>query len=790
MYKNIFLTFSLFILGISYSVAQNKSIDIKGKVVESANKISIEFATILILDKTTNEAIAGTVADIDGEFELKYYKDNDFYIKVSFIGFKDKLIKKFKITDNKLDIGIIILSEDESVLAEVTVRAEKSQTVFKLDKRVFNVGKDLSSTGSSALEILDNVPSVDVNIEGVISLRGSTGVQILINGKPSVVASSNALGSITADMIERIEVITNPSAKYDAEGSSGIINIIIKKSEKRGTNGSVTINTGIPKNHSIGFSLNRRTEKFNLFSQFGYGKRVFPKEFESRNTDISNGTTLYNIGKSDKNEDFYNVILGLDYHINDLNMITLSGNYTFENEKEYSNQIYSLSSNDVLTDTWSRNEETEATNPKWQSELQYKKDFKDNKDHNLLISALGTSFGKDKESLFENTTSIGNKPNTSQKVYTELEQEKYTFKIDYIRPFSEKYILEIGSQYVVNTIYNDYSISDLNNEIWSVNENYSNILDYSQGVLGMYTTGTYEGDKWGIKMGLRLEKTDLKAKLINTNTENNQKYTNLFPSVHTSYKINNDISFQAGYSKRIFRPRSWDLNPFFSFRDNFNIRTGNPNLEPEFTDSYEFTSIYKLNKLSLNFGLYHRYTKDVIERVISFENNISTSSPQNIGTNNTTGLELNAKYSPFNWFSITMDINYNTYMRKGEFEDMIFDFSAERWSLKTKGKFSLPAKITMEITGNYRSEYKTIQQTISDNFFMNLGLRKKIMKGKMNVSLSVRDIFETRKRESITDQIDFYNTATSQRGRFVTLGVSFGFGKGDAMEFSSGRNRF
>ena len=251
----------------------------------------------MIGDNKTKAAITGVTTELDGEFKVET-NATDFYIEISFIGFENKTITEFSIKNGKVSLGQIYMSENNQELEEVVVRAEKSTTEFRLDKRVFNVGKDLSSTGASALEVLNNVPSVNVDIEGAVSLRGSSGVQILINGKPSVLASEqgNALGTITADMIDKIEVITNPSAKYDAEGTSGIINIVIKKEERKGINGSVSINTGFPQNHSIGLSLNRRTEKFNLFSQVGVGYREMPNDSENINRDLVNGKTVYSNG--------------------------------------------------------------------------------------------------------------------------------------------------------------------------------------------------------------------------------------------------------------------------------------------------------------------------------------------------------------------------------------------------------------------------------------------------------------------------------------------------------------
>lgn len=780
----LFLVFSSV---VTFSFAQKQGIEIQGKVIEGNSQQPIEFATIMIGDKATKKPITGATTDLEGNFNLRT-KATNFYIEISFIGFTNKTITDFDIQNQKVNLGTVILLSDSETLDEVVVRAEKSSTEFKLDKRVFNVGKDLSNTGASALEVLNNVPSVNVDIEGAISLRGSQGVQVLINGKPSVIAneSGNALGTITAEMIEKIEVITNPSAKYDAEGTSGIINIIIKKEEKKGINGSVTFNTGIPNNHSVGLSLNRRTEKFNLFSQVGVGYRTYPSESEGINQNLENNTTINSFGNGDKNETFYNFVLGTDYHINDLSVITLSGSFAYEIESETSSTNFSkIDANQTLESEWIREEETEALNPKFQYELQYKKDFKDNKEHSLLISATGRSFAKDQASKFNDMTVSGANNNKLQDTRTDFKNANYTFKLDYNKPYSDKLTLETGAQYDIGDVANDYAVSEQVNNEWVNDPDLTNIFDFNQKVLGVYSTAAYEGDKVGLKLGLRLENTDLKTVLETGDKRNSQNYTNLFPSVHTSYKLMENFSLQAGYSRRIYRPRLWDLNPFFNIRNNFSIRTGDPGLQPQFTDSYELNSIYIIGKTSMNFGVYHRYTTDVVERVTTFEGNVGTTKPTNVGTERTTGLEFNAKYSPNKWLTINGDINYNYSNRVGTYEMTSFDFNADQWTSKITTKFKLPAKIDLEITGHYQSSYQTLQSIRSGNIFADLGLRKKIMNGKAILNLSIRDVFASRVYENETTIDDaFYLYSRRQRGRFTTVGISFGFGKGEAMEFA------
>lgn len=786
-----FFGFFILLASGTAAYAQNKEIQVSGTLIEEKGDLPVPYATVVLYKTDSREIIMGTTTDGDGEFKLSS-PTPDFYVEISFMGFKTKTINDFTIDNNRLNLGTVELSEDSQALQEVVITGEVSTTVFKLDKRVFNVGSDISSTGVSALEVLNNVPSVNVDIEGQISLRGSGGVQILINGKPSVLAdgSSNALGTITADMIESIEVITNPSAKYDASGTAGILNIILKKEDEKGWNGSVSVNTGYPANHNAGLSLNRRTNKFNLFTQLGAGYRSMPGESESINRNLTNGEVIHSFGESFRDESFFNITLGTDYHINDLNVITLSGNFAYEMEEQPSTTRFRFA--DTAGEpgsSWFRNEETEGTNPKWQYDLNYSKQFKNHEDHTLIISTLGSFFGKDQSSKFFNTTIYGVNDNNDQLTKTKFQRADYTIKADYTNPLTDRITLEAGAQYEMNDVGNDYEVRNLIDGVFEINPDLTNNFDYDQKVLGAYATAAYEKDKWGVQGGLRVENTDLKTLLTNTNESNSQNFTDFFPSLHTSYKVSDGLSFQAGYSRRIMRPRLWDLNPFFNITNNYSIRMGNPDLQSEYTDSYELTSIYRIGKASLSSSVYYKYTTDVIERVTRFDDNVSISTPQNIGTNGAVGFETNGKFSPLSWLTLNGDFNFNYFNRIGNFEGQSFDFSGDQWSSKLGAKLMLPADIDLEITGQYQSKYKTIQGEVSGYAFMDIGVRKKILKGKAVVNLAVRDLFESRKFERHVFQPTFETYDRFQRDRVITFGVSYAFGKGEAMTYSGGRRR-
>lgn len=776
----------LLLLFLGFNVnSQETLLTVKGIVVDSKSELAIPYATIVVLSDSSESIITGISTIDDGSFSIQLDTTKSF-LEVRFLGYVSQQLKFFPSTD----LGKILLESEVQDIDEVKVTAEKSTMEFKLDRRVFHVGKDISSTGAGALEVLNNVPSVTVDIEGNISIRGNAGVQILIDGKPSVFSDdpAKALGSLTADMIESVEVITNPSAKYDAGGTSGIINIILKKQEKKGLNGSISLNTGIPDNHSIGGSINYRTEKFNFFTQFGGGYRSYPRYQDAINENHTDSSIVKSNGVNYRNEQFYNITLGTDYYINKYNTLTLSGNFAYEIESQPSETNFLIYEKGVLVSDYSRIEETTAENPKYQYDLKYEKKFKNNKKHVLQMSALGKFFGKDQRSLFTNRINSGSDNSFDQRTQTYFFQSDYTFQLDYINPFSDNWMLETGSMYQVNDVGNDYAVFDLDsNSNWSTNDNLTNNFIYNQKVLGIYGTGSYEGEKWGVKIGLRTENTDLQTKLVTTNEENNLNYTNFFPTLHTSYKFTKKFSMQIGYSRRIYRPRLWDLNPFFNVRNNYNIYTGNPHLQPEFADSYELTAIWYLGKVSLNGSLYHLYTTDVIESVSIFENNVNISTKQNVGTNNKTGLELNGKYSPTKWLTITGDFNYGMFQRRGVFQSSNFDFNGQQWQSKMMLKFKLPASIDFEVNPQYQSGYKTVQGVSSGFAFVDLGIRKKIWKGKMVLNLGVRDLFASRIRETVIDKETFYLYSFSKRGRFITFGVSYSFGKGEAMSYNGGR---
>lgn len=773
-------------------IAQKSSIKVEGVVVDKSTSKPLDFATIALYENESKELIAGGITNSVGKFTLASTTE-DFYVEVSFLGYTTLLVSDYEIKGQSVYLKTIMIEPDQELLEDVLVTAEKSQTVFELDKRVFNVGQDLTTSGGSALDVLNNVPSVNVNIEGVVSLRGNSNVQILINGKPSVLTSGNTLGSITADMIEKIEVITNPSAKYDAQGTTGIINIVLKKENKKGLNGSMSLNVGSPLNRNIGLSMNLRTEKFNFFSQFGVGKRSRIYSYNGVTLDRKNVNSnyLYNDGSSGRDEQVYHMVLGTDYHINKFNVITLTGNFAYEVEDNYSDTFYEKTDrSDVLINSSSRNEVAEATNPKINYDLTYKKSFDGNEDKSFIISATGNSFSKDQVSNFENKGIFGEFESFEQQFENEYLRAEYAFQADYVHPFSKDSELETGIKYVITEISNDYDLMDWVNDTWTSNPEFTNIFSYDQNILAAYTTYGYEFGKLGIKGGLRVENTAIKSLLEVTNEVNDQNYTNLFPSIHSSFKFTETFQVQMGYSRRIGRPDMRELNPFTSFNDNLNLRTGNPDLLPEFTNSYEISGLRTWGGATLSGALYHRRTDGVISRITTVIDSLTITTPMNLGQSRNTGLELNGSFDPAKWYRLMVDANWTSFHRTGVLESKDFDFSNSSWSAEFTNKFKFPHDIDLEIGVNYQSAVERVQGKTLSYAYADFGIRKKLMKGRTVINFSMRDVFKSRREKTEVDLEDFYRYRESIRApQQWILGISYGFGKGDAMEYSGQSRR-
>ncbi|MBT5392519.1 MAG: TonB-dependent receptor, partial [Flavobacteriaceae bacterium] len=602
----------LFFLFISTSLlhSQNNKVIVTGTITDSETNIPLEYATISVFNVNSEKAVNGVISDSNGEFSIELNKGN-YDFKVEFISFKIKYYRNITVND-PLDLGTIELSIDENMLEEIEVIGEKTEIEIKLDKTVYNIGKDLTLKGSSVSDVLDNLPSVEVDIEGNVSLRGNESVRILINGKPSGlvgISSNEALKQFPSESVEKVEVITSPSARYNAEGTAGIINIILRRSKLTGFNGSLSLNSGYPERYGVSANLNYRTKKLNFFNNVGYNTRTSEGSFINETeyyTDqaINNFLNENGVRDSERNSNYLNT--GIEYFISD--KTSLVGSYVSRKSDGFTNNTNNVNQNFNTISKFSERLEKE-------SEIDDTNEFSINLTHdfNKEGHVLTIDYQKEKSSENENGF-ISNsqlKPvftkYLSEKVNTDEIQESELFKIDYVLPIKKDGQFELGFRRSNQYQDIDYLAEneDLNGNF--INDlNLSNTLLYNEKVNAFYTQYGNKKNKFSFLLGLRYEESKTTVKQLANNTNNVKNYNDFFPTLNLSYQIKENETITFGYNRRIRRARSYFINPFPSKSSATNIFQGNPNIDPTYSNGIDLGYLKRYEKLTLNGSIYYR----------------------------------------------------------------------------------------------------------------------------------------------------------------------------------------
>ncbi len=759
---------------------------IKGKVIDSHSKAPLEFATITFFSKRDSTIKGGGVTDLDGNFSIE--SSFGTFAKIEFIAFQAKTITDIPFERGvfHLDMGTIKLDPDAEVLAEIEVTAEKSQMQISLDKRVFNVGKDLASRGGTAEDILDNVPSVSVDIEGGVSLRGSSGVRILIDGKPSsLVGSDNANGlrSIPANMIEKVEVITNPSARYEAEGMAGIINIVLKKNQKKGLNGSFDLSLGYPESYGAAINLNYRKNSLNFFINYGFQYRTGPGGGFNYQENYIGDTTFISDQKRKLNRGGLNnnIRFGADYFFSPKSTLTMGMTYKVgddDNTSELKYFDYINNTDNLLGLTIRTDDEIEEeTNQEYF--MTHTQKFK-RKGHQL-ISDIRYSDKSEVESsefreqFFDTDLNPNTIPDLLQRSRNDEGNGQLQIQIDYIHPFGKEGKFELGYRSSFRDITNDYLVEEFNDVEWTALEGLSNNFIYDENIHSIYGIYGNKIKKFSYQLGLRMEATDLYTELEQTKEVNDTLYAGLFPSVFLGYEAGGQNSFQISYSKRLRRPRFWDLNPFFTYSDARNFFSGNPNVGPENTDSYEISHIKYWEKGSLTSAIYYRHSTDVIERIKEFNaDGTTTTRPQNLNKRDDFGFEFTYNLQAYKWWRINGNFNFFRSITDGG--NLGDDFKADTYSWMTRitSRTTVFNNVDIQIRGNYRAPRETTQGKRKAMYTFDLGVSKDVLKKKATITLSVKDVFNSRKRVYTTFGENFYSDGEFQwRSRATNLTFNY-----------------
>ena len=750
--------------------------EIKGKVIDTETDEPLEYATVSLFHSQDSTLVTGVITDSKGLFSLKA-KPGKYYVVVQFMGYKDKTLN-VNIKDNKtvVSLGEILMNTDAALLDEVEIVAEKSTMSMTLDKRVFNVGKDVSSTAGNAIEVLDNIPSVNVDVDGNVSLRGDSGVQILVDGKVSGLAGTStqdALRSLQADMIERIEVVTNPSVRYDAEGTAGIINIVLKKDKRKGFNASVDLRGGFPVQWGekffkedfpfqtgIGASLNYRFKKFNVFANYNFNYRDDISEGYSITEYY--GDLIYDpiLGNHDdaeqiteqltyrnRNRKGHNLRGGFDYYFTDDDILTFSAMYRQSDGHNTPAVTYidkfpfqGINNYSLRTEDWFNER------PMMEYTLSYDKYF-GSKDNSLKASVRyftnsDTEWSDivDAEFLTEEDLN-NNNPfySINQHTYAQENQQNLQATVDYVRHYGLS-VIEFGGKYTGRWINNNMMVTEND----SILEDYTHDFDYNQQVAALYGSYGREFGRFSGQVGLRGEFTLIDTYLTGSNSGSNQKYLNVFPTGHLNYSLTEVDQIQASYARRIRRPWYGQMAPFSSFNDDRNIRTGNPDLKPIFTDSYEFSYLRFWERGNINFTAYYRHSTDVIRNFTTVVGDISISRPENFGISDDYGIELVGSLDIFKWWNVNGSINFFKSNTVGDWNGRHYTTDSYNTFARIVTKFRLKNICDFQISGRYMGPREEPLGYREANYWCDFAASRDVFNKNATISLNIRDVFGSR----------------------------------------------
>ncbi|OUL64058.1 outer membrane beta-barrel family protein [Flavobacterium sp. AJR] len=769
---------------------QRAKVKVTGKVVEKTTNQPLEYATITLVNTKNPKALAGGITNNKGEFSVDAVP-GVYDIKIEFISFKVIEIKQKNIAENT-NLGQFALSEDANQLNEVVVRAEKSTVEIKLDKKVYNVGQDMIVKGGTVSDVLDNVPSVSVDTEGNVSLRGSDNIRILIDGRPSnAINVAEALRQIPADAIDKVEVITNPSARYDAEGGSGLINIILKKGKNQGFNGTFIASTGIPETYGVSANANYKTKKINYFTTAGYSYRTTEgggsTNSEYLNPDGSIKSYLDELRDTKRLRKGFNARVGAEWEITPTIFWTNAVNYqknsgedkdlidynNFDVNHDYTGSSYRLSNTNIASD-----------NVEFTSNLI--KNFND-KGHKLTADI---SISKNND---DSNGTITGSPNFNTTLNNQV-QKQFQIQADYVLPFGEGSQFEAGYKGNFNDLDNVYNVNtdDQGNPIQGF---LSNTLVYKEKINALYTQfgSKIKETKFSYLLGLRWEDSNIDVNLLDTNNFNNKKYNNLFPSAFLNYEISDNSSLSVSYSKRISRPRGRFMNPATNYASNINIFRGNPDLDPSLTDKYDVGYIKRWDKVTFNTSLYYENTTDVFTFVrLQTGDNVDgipviLSTPINLGKQQKIGYEFTVNYTPFKWWKLNTNFNLYNLNTTGDYTytdvnnlaiTENFDNEATSWFARISSRITLPYKIDWQTTAMYNGAQKTAQGKNLGQFGLNLAFSKDVLKDKGTIAFNVSDVFNSRimKTETYLDNVNSYSEMQFRKRQF-NLSFTYRFNK-------------
>lgn len=748
--KRIIISIIILLCGSTLK-AQQASIALSGTVQEQSTKAPITYATVKVKD-AANKLLTAAITDEKGMFKLTFVADS-VTIEFSLICYQT-IIKTLKVTSSSINLGTINLLPDATLLKEVAVNGEQPSISLKLDKKVFQVGKDVLSQTGSSLDLLNGVPSVSVSPAGGVSLRGNSNVLILIDGRRSGFTQGNALDQLPADQIERVEVITNPSSRYDAAGSAGIINIILKKNKKSGLNGLLSIVGGIPNETRITPSLNYKSAKINLFSTFGVRYSDYDGLYVSDQSTNDAGTTnlLHKRQDEDRHDDAKMLYFGGDFLINNHNTITAAFLNKTTNDHDKTRLQYDFAkAGKTLDSTLLRNGESWEKRNYNQLEFNYTKTFnKPNKKYTIDLQYDFWNSDKDWNLFTQKTLPTAS---TFPGIRTSSigSSKDFMLQTDYIQPLDSIANLEFGIKAEKRSVTSDFKAERENNTIWEVFEGINNQLVYDELIGSAYVQFGSKWNKIAYLFGLRTELTKIGLADRAGTFNSDKNYTRFFPTVNLSYQFSTNTTIQGSYSKRINRPSLFSLYPFNELTDFNSQYVGNPNLNPSYADVIELSFLSRWNKFTFNPSLYYQNNKDITQDY-TFRNlnGVFITTPINIDGETRSGLELSVLYNPYQYLQLSMEVNAYTFTQKGFYANQDFYYKGNILTSRISAQIKLPKKLSFQSRYNFTSAQSNAQSITKSIHNIDFGAGKTFLKDKATLLFDVANLFNLRKFETTT----------------------------------------
>jgi outer membrane receptor protein involved in Fe transport len=795
--------FSFFLM-LSLTLPLLAAVSIKGSVVDAGDQSPLDFVNVTLFKQGSKKPITLVSTDSNGSFVIPTIENGKYNVRLTYVGFTT-VDKPIEVNNSHVDLGVIKMDADSKNLKEVEVVAQGTQMHFDVDKKVFNVDQNIAAAGGSASDVLKNIPSVTVDDQGNVSLRKDGNVEVWINGKASGLTADNraqVLQQMPAESIESVEVMTNPSAKYNPEGSAGIINIVMKQNHKAGYYGSVSAGLTTPDNgklgKNLGASINYTSSKVDAYINLGYRAM----SFEGGGTTNRRNDTTQLIQSNTMLTSFSGLFMraGIDYHLDKRNSIGLSG-FGMAGSGVQSTNIHNIQTdfmttpNTLMRDYNQMNSGT-GTRPSLNLNLDYHHDF-DKKGSNILANLSYSSHQRGGTNTYAQNDSITKALSniTQQTISNNTELE---FKLDYTNKLSDDSKLEAGWQSDVSNrlsatsgIENPTSTNGLSSPI-DIPSYYDN-FNYNEQIHAGYLTYGNRFDKLSFQLGLRAEYfTNVSTITTRTALESDsiqqvprKNLFHVFPSFYLTYSLPNSGELQFNYSNRVNRPRGQQINPYKNFSDSTNITYGNPNLAPQYSSSLELNYVKTWGAQTLSTSVYYHITDNVIQNVHFLDGKTLESTYLNVASAENTGLELISKNTLFRFLNLTSTVNlYYSKLDSASFKNPtnnqtigISGSSNLSWSANVMANFMLSKTFSGQITAEYDSPQLISQGTENAKFTMDMGIRKTFMNRKFTVSLNVRDLLNSDHNNQTTSGVGFTQTTSSYfHGRMLGLTLSYNFG--------------